>query len=238
MQQYYPHSTSVCDITSRFVSQAIQRSVWQRLVAWLPTRRVERYFELTKDALTVPPDLRDEAFSDGSRILRLFQVAQTYGLAIADSLVQELPDRVSAVGDDVFRREPSRRSFLAILSGPWRVAETLHAMHRVHLLERFIPTFGTVRGLMQVNAYHKYTVDQHSLLAVSQAEEIGTTNGLLGRVYREIKRKDLLHLALLIHDIGKGQEEDHSLIGERIAVAVSKRLGLDDDATPPLTVQV
>src|SRR5256884_20138 len=238
MQQYYRHSTSVCDITSRFVSQAMQRSVWQRLAAWLPARRVERYFELTKDEITVPPDLREEAFSDGSRILRRFQLAQTYRLAIADSLVQELPDRVSAVGDDVFRREPSRRSFLAILSGPWRVAETLHAMHRVHLLERFVPTFGTVRGLMQFDAYHKYTVDQHSLLAVSQAEEIGTTNGLLGRVYREIKRKDLLHLALLIHDIGKGQEEDHSLIGERIAVDVSKRLGLDDHETQLLVFLV
>src|SRR5438309_2213514 len=231
MQQYYRHSTRGCDITNRFVSQAMPRSVWQRLAAWLPARRVERYFELTKDEITVPPDLRDEAFSDGSRILRLFQLAQTYRLAIADRLVPEVPDRGSAVGDDVFRREPSRRSFLAILSGPWRVAETLHAMHRVHLLERFVPTFGTVRGLMQFNAYHKYTVDQHSLLAVSQAEEIGTTNGLLGRVYHEIKRKDLLHLALLIHDIGKGQEEDHSLIGERIAVDVAKQLGLDDHET-------
>src|SRR5437879_13188798 len=116
MQQYYPHSTSVCDITSRFVSQAMQRSVWQRLAAWLPARRVERYFELTKDEITVPPDLRDEAFSDGSRILRLFQLAQTYRLAIADSLVPELPDRVSAGGDGVFRRERSRRSLLGILS--------------------------------------------------------------------------------------------------------------------------
>jgi [protein-PII] uridylyltransferase len=231
MQQYYRHSTRVCDITSRFVSQAMQRSAWQRLVAWLPARRVERYFKLTKDEITVPPDLRDEAFSDGSRVLRLFQLAQTYGLAIADGLVQELPDRVSPLTDDVFGQEPSRRSFLAILSGPGRVGETLDAMHRVRLLERFIPTFGTVRGLMQFNAYHKYTVDQHSLLAVSQAEEIGATNGLLGRVYREIKRKDLLHLALLIHDVGKGQEEDHSLIGERIAVDVAERLGLDDHET-------
>src|SRR5438552_9703854 len=123
MQQYYRHSTRVCYITRRFVSQAMQRSVWQRLAAWLPARRVERYFKLTKDEITVPPDLRDEAFSDGSRILRLFQLAQTYRLAIADSLVQELPDRLAAVGDDVFLRGPSRRSFVAIRAGPWRVAE-------------------------------------------------------------------------------------------------------------------
>ncbi|TLY43744.1 MAG: [protein-PII] uridylyltransferase [Nitrospirae bacterium] len=238
MQQYYRHSTRVCDITSRFVSQAMHRSVWQRLAAWLPARRLERYFELTKDEITVPPDFRDEAFSEGSRILRLFQLSQTYGLSIADDLVQDLPERVAPLADKDFRSESSRRSFLAILAGPGRVSATLAAMHQVSLLERFIPAFGTVRGLMQFNAYHKYTVDQHNLLAVSQAEQIGTTNGLLGRVYREITRKDLLHLALLIHDIGKGQEEDHSVIGERIAVDVAGRLGLDDHETQLLVFLV
>src|SRR2546422_6356531 len=213
MQQYYRHSTRICDIASRFVSQAMRRSVCQRLAAWLPARLVERYFELTNDEITVPPDCRDEAFSEGSRILRLFQLSQSYGLVIADDLVQELPERMAPLADKDFRSESSRRSFLAILAGPGRGSATLAALHQVYLLERFIPAFRAGRGLMQFHAYHKYTVDQHSLLAVSQAEEIGTTNGLLGRVYREIKRKDLLHLALLIHDIGKGQEEDHSVIG-------------------------
>src|SRR3989449_6715985 len=118
MQQYYRHSTRVCDITSRFVSQAMVRSVWQRLVAWLPARRLERYFELTKDEITVPPDFRNEAFSDGSRSLRLFQLSQSYGLVIADDLVQELPEHVAALPDKAFRSESSRRSFFAILPRP------------------------------------------------------------------------------------------------------------------------
>src|SRR5207253_9424775 len=55
-------------------------------------------------------------------------------------------------------------------------------------------------------------------------------SGLLSQVYGEIKRKDLLHLAVLLHDIGKGQAEDHSLVGERIAreAAVRLRLGEHD----------
>src|SRR3989454_11053960 len=128
MQQYYRHSTRICDITSRFVSQAMYRSVWQRLVAWLPARRLERYFELTKDEITVPPDCRDEAFSEGSRILRLFQLSQSYGLVIADDLVQELPERVAPLADKDFRSESSRRSFLAILAGPGRGFPTLAAL--------------------------------------------------------------------------------------------------------------
>ena len=40
---------------------------------------------------------------------------------------------------------------------------------------------------------------------------------MLGEVYRSIKRKDILHLAVLMHDLGKGQEEDHSEVGKRLA---------------------
>lgn len=238
MQQYYRHSTRICDLTARFVSQARQRTAWQRLAAWLPARRIEHYFALTRDDITVPPDLRAEALSDGGRILRLFHLAQMYGLNVADDLVQELPERIAVLPDAAFQSDAARRWFLAVLSGPGRVAETLAAMHRVCLLERIIPAFGTVRGLMQFNAYHKYTVDQHSLLAVGQAEELGSGKSLVGRVYREIRSKDLLHLAVLLHDVGKGQEEDHSLIGERIALDVADRLGLNEHETPLLVFLV
>lgn len=228
MQQYYRHSTCVSDVTGRFVARGLKRSLLQRLSAWLPARTLERYYAVTRDEITIPPALREEALSDGGRILRLFQLAQMYGFALAHELVQELPDRVSALPDAAFMSEEASGCFLAILAGPGRVAETLAAMHRVRLLERLIPAFGPVRGLMQFNAYHKYTVDHHSLLAVGQAEEIGTGTGLIARVYGELKRKDLLHLALLLHDIGKGQAEDHSLVGERIASDVAAHLRLDD----------
>jgi [protein-PII] uridylyltransferase len=85
-----------------------------------------------------------------------------------------------------------------------------------------------VRGLMQFNQYHKYTVDEHSLLAVGKAEAFADDSGVLGDVYREIKRKDLLHLAVLLHDLGKGQEEDHSEVGRRIAEDTATRLGFDE----------
>ena len=51
---------------------------------------------------------------------------------------------------------------------------------------------------------------------------------MLGEVYREIKRKDLLHLAVLLHDLGKGQEEDHSEVGKRLAEETAARLGFDE----------
>jgi [protein-PII] uridylyltransferase len=64
--------------------------------------------------------------------------------------------------------------FLSILAGPGTAA-TLEAMHRAHLLEKLIPVCSSVRGLMQFNQYHKYTVDEHSLLAVAKVESLAST---------------------------------------------------------------
>ena len=74
------------------------------------------------------------------------------------------------------------------------------------------------RCLLQFNQYHKYTVDEHTLRAVSEAAEFAdnaTTRSAYA--YREIADKRVLHLALLLHDLGKGFEEDHSEVGKRIA---------------------
>jgi [protein-PII] uridylyltransferase len=228
MQQYYRHSTRISDVTTQFVSGAMTRSFWRRIADWLPARQIEGFFILTRDEITVPAALRQQFLSDGTLILRLFQLAQLYGLSIAHELLQIISERLMDLPDSAFWSEDSGSRFLAILAGPARVAEILTLMHRVRLLERLIPAFGPVRGLMQFNAYHKFTVDHHSLLAVEQAEEIGTGDGLLAQVYHEIKRKDVLHLAVLLHDIGKGQSEDHSLVGERIAREAAERLRLGE----------
>jgi len=115
---------------------------------------------------------------------------------------------------------------------------TLEAMHRAHLLEKLVPAMGTVRGLMQFNQYHKYTVDEHSLLAVGRVEALDQDPGVLGEVYRGIKRKDILHLAVLMHDLGKGQEEDHSDVGKRLSEEVAVRLGFDEQETRTLSFLV
>ncbi|TLY14126.1 MAG: HD domain-containing protein [Nitrospirae bacterium] len=111
-------------------------------------------------------------------------------------------------------------------------------MHRAHLLEKLIPVFSSVRGLMQFNQYHKYTVDEHSLLAVAKAEELGQERGIFKEVYEEIRRKDLLHLAVLLHDLGKGREEDHSEVGKAIAEETAARLGFDEQETRTLVFLV
>jgi [protein-PII] uridylyltransferase len=141
---------------------------------------------------------------------------------------------MDSVSSEAFRTPEVSRIFLKILAGPEAVSATLKAMHSAHLLEKLIPVFATLRGLMQFNQYHKYTVDEHTLLAVAKAEALALEPGIIGEVYQEIRRKDLLHLAILLHDLGKGRKEDHCEVGKAIAEETAARLGCDEQETRTL----
>ena len=125
----------------------------------------------------------------------------------------------------------ANRHFLSLLSHPGRLGTLLRELHDVAVLERFLPDFARARGLLQFNQYHKYTVDEHCIRAVEFAEGLLDDPGPVGRVYRGLKDKHLLHLALLIHDLGKGLLEDHREAGLKIAEQTGWRLGLKPHET-------
>ncbi len=244
MQQYYQHTTAVADISARFITRCRSASVWDRLSSLLPSRRPERGFLVKNRHLTVDPAFRGEVMSSGIMLMRLFFLSVRESVPIADDLLEELHIQINGMAEDDFTDPRISKMFLYILAGPHKIIAVLDLMHRVHLLEKIIPAFGWARGLMQFNQYHKYTVDAHTLRAVACAEAFAM--GLrdskeqsdLSQVYHDIRRKDLLHLALLLHDLGKGKQGDHSLIGADLAHEASQRLGLDARETSLLVFLV
>ena len=104
-------------------------------------------------------------------------------------------------------------------------------MNETGVLGRFVPDFGRIVAMMQFNMYHHYTVDEHTIQCISTlaqiereelVEELPVASGILKR---GVNRK-VLYTALLLHDIGKGRPEDHSILGAQIARRVAPRLGL------------
>jgi [protein-PII] uridylyltransferase len=237
MQQYYRHTMGLHAASMRFVDRCRRRSLWQRLAQWLPASRIDHYFVVDGEALTVPLELRSQVLDRPASLLTLFDLARSRKLNIDPSLLEDIHRHAETLSVERFRTPETGRTFLSILAGPG-TARTLEAMHRAHLLEKLVPAFSRVRGLMQFNQYHKYTVDEHSLLAVAKAEALAEHSGVLGEVYREIKRKDILHLAVLLHDLGKGHEEDHSEVGKRLAEETATGLGFDERDTRTLVVLV
>ncbi len=161
-----------------------------------------------------------------AEILRLVDLANWYDKPIAPATWEAIRAAVPTLPDEV-TPEASKR-FLSLLGQPARLATLLRTLHEMGVLEKIIPAFAHARCLLQFNEYHKYTVDEHCMRAVERATAFRHDAGPLGRVYRPLKRKRLLHLALLIHDLGKGYPEDHSEVGLRIADETARRLGLAD----------
>ena len=237
MQQYYQHTMGLHERCMRFIERCRSVPLWQRITRLWPAPRVDHDFVVRRGILTVAEERHAKVLESPASLLRLFDLARSQRLTIAPPLLEDIHRQVETVPAEAFHTPEVSHTFLKIMSGPGP-AYTLGAMHRAHLLEKLVPAMARVRGLMQFNQYHKYTVDEHSLLAVERAEAVAEDPGVLGDVYRSIKRKDILHLAVLMHDLGKGQEEDHSDVGQRLAEEVAVRLGFDEQETRTLSFLV
>jgi len=229
MQQYYRHTMGLHERCLRFIDRTREFPWWKRWLRVMPSPLIEGHFLKAGDRLTVPSEKLTQVLGNPELLVRLFRLSQERGLPVESQMIDELHSYLEDIPNEQFHTPIVSRIFREILSETGRVAQTLMAMHRAKLLEKLVPAFARVRGLMQFNQYHKYTVDEHSLLAVREAEVLAKDPGTLGKIYADIQHKDLLHLAVLLHDLGKGKSEDHSDVGKAIAQKTSERLGLTQD---------
>jgi [protein-PII] uridylyltransferase len=107
-------------------------------------------------------------------------------------------------------------------------------MHGCGVLGAFIPEFGRLLCMALHDAYHTYTVDQHSLRLIKEIERLKAGEyrdalPLLTQLVREADKIDLLYLGLLFHDIGKGFGGGHSEIGARMVRQIARRMRLNVD---------
>jgi [protein-PII] uridylyltransferase len=118
------------------------------------------------------------------------------------------------------RRPGGRRIFFDTLLKHANPERALRRMNELGVLAAFIPEFAPIVAMMQFNMYHHYTVDEHtiqciSILAQIERGELVEELPIASRILKgEVNRK-VLYVALLLHDIGKGREEDHSVAAPR-----------------------
>jgi [protein-PII] uridylyltransferase len=168
---------------------------------------------------------------DPSQLMTLFKHCQGYRTHM-DFRTEEAVMEALPFVDDRFRTmEGVNQAFLSILRKGDGVNTILKKMHELGLLSRYIPEFSEIEGKVHYDLYHVHPVDIHSILAV---EELGKLRGglyqqeypLLTSLIREIENPEILFLTTLLHDIGKGMDGDHSLIGKETVKHIGERMGL------------
>ncbi len=124
-------------------------------------------------------------------------------------------------------------AFFGLLRRRGRAGYVLRSMHELGLLARLIPEFSRISLLVQHDLYHHFTVDEHTLRAVEALDELHTSENKhrahLRAVFEQLENPALLYLALLLHDIGKGQGRGHIARGAQLAERVCRRFGLKEE---------
>jgi [protein-PII] uridylyltransferase len=206
-------------LTWRRVDQAVDRPR-RRRPGRPPTRRPE-LIPLGRGVARVGGEvvLTSGAMSteDPALGLRVAAEAAERGLLVAPSTAARLARSCGPLPEPWSAE--IRRTFVRLLASGPALGPVWEELDQAGLVERWLPEWPAVRHLPSEAPIHRYTVDWHSVQACVEAS---------GRL-RTVSRPDLLVVATLLHDIGKGQPGDHSAVGSEIARKVAARMGFDAD---------
>ncbi|HXG52273.1 MAG TPA: [protein-PII] uridylyltransferase [candidate division Zixibacteria bacterium] len=234
MRQYYLQASEVSRVTSLIIHRLTesQRSFLGGAYSLAKTLRDGVVVHKGQLRVTRPEILRAEP----GNLMRVFADLQKSRCELSHETRELLRDHLDLI-DEKFRRSAAANlPFFEILKWKDRVYETLLEMHRCGVLGAFIPEFGRLLCMALHDAYHVYTVDQHSLRLIQEIERLksGAYNDslpLLTQLAREADKIELLYLGLLFHDIGKGFGGGHSEIGARMVRQIARRMRLNVDDT-------
>ncbi len=226
MQEYFEHTSEIRYSSAHFVETAEDHSPARGLLARAFSRRVDRDFQVGWRDVWVTPVGLERVRRDPAAVLQLMSIANQFDKPIDHHTWRAIRSAMLNRQTDEIEPEAIDR-FMRLLSQTRRLADMLRRLHELRVLEQIIPAMKHARCLLQFNQYHKYTVDAHSIRAVECVTDLQDDPSLLGILYRGLADKRILHLALLIHDLGKGFVEDHSEVGLRIAEETADRLRLD-----------
>jgi [protein-PII] uridylyltransferase len=217
---------AVADIARRFVART-RHSPWtERFMQFVMSYRVDDIYYIGPEYVDVAGRHRATVCGSLEGILQLFLTATRYRVRIAPHLMELI--KAQCVQTPMHLSAEAAQMFLLLLKTPGTLGPALRGLDETGVLAAVLPCWEHIRCLLQFNQYHHFTVDEHTLRTIEAAEHFEFDQGAVGQAYREIHHKELLHLALLLHDAGKGFEEDHSEVGRRLASEMSIRLGLPD----------
>jgi [protein-PII] uridylyltransferase len=242
MKHYFLVAKDVGDLTAIVCAaleerQAKPRAMLDRVLGRLrrrPSKIPSTDFSIDHDRVSVADERVFER--DPVNIVRLFWMADRYGLAIHPDAVRAVTRSLRKIDADLRADKEANRLFLDLLLSHNTTETVLRRMNETGVLGRFIPEFGRIVAMMQFNMYHHYTVDEHLLRAVGALADLESGRGpkqaaLASDILPTIVNRKVLYLALFLHDIAKGRKEDHSHAGAQVAHALCPRLGFSDAET-------
>jgi [protein-PII] uridylyltransferase len=221
MKDYFGHTSRVAAVARRVAEVPRRPSLLTRLKNRLmPQKSAQGY--LIVDGMLLLPEGNVQELQDPLEMLNIFVAAAESKARLSPELRQEIGRLAPGLPEEPSRAVTNRfRDLLRFTDG---LPDTLRAMYETGILEWLVPPFAGVRNLLQFNQYHSFTVDEHTLKAMDEIASFANDESPVGSAYQGVRHRATLHLALLMHDVGKGRGGDHSIVGEALSEDVAIRL--------------
>lgn len=242
MRDYYLHARRLHRLCNAHLQRAVMK---QEKRGWFSRARTapaiggfvmrDGVLDLETSSDESGPTSYAQPMLDANNSMLAFGYAQATGAGLSTRLQEAIQSSLPAV-NRAFRSSPeAAQAFIKMLRAKGRVAAGLRLMHDLDFFGKFMPEFGRITCLVQHDLYHRYTVDEHTLRAIETLDDLANSRGKVveryRNVYNEISDPAILHLGLLLHDIGKGLGGGHTEKGIKIAGRVCARLHLEHEAS-------
>lgn len=175
----------------------------------------DRVFVRSPQLLPVDPDL----------VARLFEFSARHGLPLSGEAQRRIAEASGAIAARTLD-QPLWPNLKAILSAP-KASVAVRQMHNTGLLGALIPEWRHIDCLVVRDFYHRYTVDEHTIVALETLETLADER--FRELAEEVEEMALLRIALLLHDIGKGTGREHTAESARLAAKIGARAGVPDE---------
>ena len=237
MQHYYRHVLALRELND-IVLQIFEETilVHGRARRWPKVEKINDRFRLRNHYIETTHE--DVFTQDPKALLELFVVmANRRDVAgVRASTIRSIRDHLDLI-DDAFRADPAvTELFLDLLRAPYTLVSQLTRMRRYGILSRYLPEFGAIVGQMQHDLFHIYTVDAHTMSVIRNMRRFryrsaNETYPIAHHCLKNLPKPELLYIAGLYHDIGKGRGGDHSELGAVDAARFCQRHGLSEADT-------
>jgi len=243
--QLQEHAADILGYPGAFPQQRVERLMSDY---FRHARVVMRSLAWMRKAAPTPAGLNLGRTSDGIRFIDMrqavvqpatwlaaFQAAIDHACPVSDSALAAIRQHAERFRvEDFFPTPAHRTALLRFLRPAPGLYARLSEMHDCGLLGRMFPPFQAITYRVVRDFFHKYTVDEHTLLTIRNLERLATRpepdRQRFSSLLQDLDAPELLVLALLLHDVGKWRDDDHHVESVRMARDMFGRIGLPQDA--------
>ena len=242
MRQYFRHARSIERSVRQFVDEAsTKRAVRLRtmlLRGGIAPIKAGTGFEVKQKRIELgeASSMAADPALDPEIVLSVFGAMARNGNGLSRDAERRIEQALPVLSAQLEDGPNLWRRLEAILLGRY-AGMALRAMHALGILELVIPEFHGIDALVIRDAYHRYTVDEHTFVLIDTLHELAgveKANGLgvwaakFAQLFEDLPHPELLLLGALLHDMGKGHAgEGHAAESARMAANVLGRLELD-----------